>query len=126
METTLTPVMEALGITKLYPGTVALKNVDFSVYPGKVNVLIGENGAGKSTLMKILAGIEKPTEGKVLLDGQEVHFADTREASAHGVGIIHQELNLFPEMRVADNMYRRNGRCFCGAEQASAHQHDTG
>lgn len=105
METTPTPVMEAVGITKLYPGTVALQDVDFSVYPGKVNVLIGENGAGKSTLMKILAGIEKPTEGRVLLDGREVHFASTREASAHGVGIIHQELNLFPEMRVADNMF---------------------
>ncbi|HNW86882.1 MAG TPA: sugar ABC transporter ATP-binding protein [Candidatus Limiplasma sp.] len=105
METTLRPVMEAIGITKLYPGTVALNQVDFSVYPGKVNVLIGENGAGKSTLMKILAGIEKPTEGRVLLDGQEVHFTDTREASAHGVGIIHQELNLFPDMRVADNMF---------------------
>ena len=105
METTLTPIMEAIGITKLYPGTVALKDVDFTVYPGKVNVLIGENGAGKSTLMKILAGIEKPTEGRVLLNGQEVHFANTREATAHGVGIIHQELNLFPEMRVADNMF---------------------
>ncbi|MDD3212874.1 MAG: ATP-binding cassette domain-containing protein, partial [Eubacteriales bacterium] len=105
METTLAPVMEAQGITKLYPGTVALKDVDFSVYPGKVNVLIGENGAGKSTLMKILAGIEKPTEGRVYLQGEEVHFANTREASEHGVGIIHQELNLFPEMRVADNMF---------------------
>ncbi|MEA4929530.1 MAG: sugar ABC transporter ATP-binding protein [Candidatus Limiplasma sp.] len=100
-----TPVMEAVGITKLYPGTVALKDVDFAVYPGKVNVLIGENGAGKSTLMKILAGIEHPTEGHVFLEGQEVHFANTREATAHGVGIIHQELNLFPEMRVADNMF---------------------
>ena len=99
------PVMEALGITKLYPGTVALKDVDFAVYPGKVNVLIGENGAGKSTLMKILAGIERPTEGKVLLHGHEVHFQNTREATAHGVGIIHQELNLFPEMTVADNMF---------------------
>ena len=108
METTLTPVMQACGITKLYPGTVALKDVDFSVYPGKVNVLIGENGAGKSTLMKILAGIEKPTEGTVLLHGETVHFADTREASARGVGIIHQELNLFPEMRVADNMFAGN------------------
>ena len=105
MQTTQTPVMQAVGITKLYPGTTALDNVDFSVYPGKVNVLIGENGAGKSTLMKILAGIERPTEGKVLLNGQEVHFANTREATAQGVGIIHQELNLFPEMRVADNMF---------------------
>ena len=105
MENAQTPVMEAVGITKLYPGTVALRDVDFAVYPGKVNVLIGENGAGKSTLMKILAGIERPTEGKVLMDGHEVHFQNTREALSHGVGIIHQELNLFPEMRVADNMF---------------------
>jgi erythritol transport system ATP-binding protein len=105
METTLKPVMEAVAITKLYPGTTALKDVDFSVYPGKVNVLVGENGAGKSTLMKILAGIEKPTDGHVLMEGEPVHFHDTREATAHGVGIIHQELNLFPEMRVADNMF---------------------
>ena len=105
MDATIRPVMEALGITKLYPGTVALKDVDLAVYPGKVNVLIGENGAGKSTLMKIMAGIERPTEGRVLLDGKEVHFQNTREASAQGVGIIHQELNLFPEMRVADNMF---------------------
>ncbi|MEG0269145.1 MAG: sugar ABC transporter ATP-binding protein [Clostridia bacterium] len=104
----ITPIMQACGITKLYPGTVALKEVDFEVYPGKVNVLIGENGAGKSTLMKILAGIEKPTEGKVLLEGNDVHFANTREASAQGVGIIHQELNLFPEMKVADNMFAGN------------------
>ncbi len=105
MENAQTPVMEAVGITKLYPGTVALKDVDFAVYPGKVNVLIGENGAGKSTLMKILAGIERPTEGRVLMNGHEVHFQNTREAQSHGVGIIHQELNLFPEMRVADNMF---------------------
>ena len=101
----MNPVMQAVGVTKLYPGTVALKDVDFDVFPGKVNVLIGENGAGKSTLMKILAGIEKPSEGKVLLEGTEVHFQNTREASAMGVGIIHQELNLFPEMKVADNMF---------------------
>ena len=90
------PVMQAVGISKRYPGTLALNEVNFDIYPGKVNVLIGENGAGKSTLMKILAGIEKPTGGKVLLDGKEVHFQNTRDASAAGVGIIHQELNLFP------------------------------
>ena len=84
---------------------MALNEVSFDIYPGKVNVLIGENGAGKSTLMKILAGIEKPTSGKILLDGKEVKFQNTREASAAGVGIIHQELNLFPEMKVADNMF---------------------
>ena len=100
-----TPIMRALHITKLYPGTVALDDVSFEVYPGKVNVLIGENGAGKSTLMKILAGIEQPSKGSVEMEGQTVHFQNTREASAMGVGIIHQELNLFPEMKVADNMF---------------------
>ena len=105
MQNTLAPVMEALHVTKVYPGTTALKSVDFAVYPGKVNVLIGENGAGKSTLMKIMAGIEKPTEGRLLLNGREVRFANTREASAMGIGIIHQELNLFRDMKVADNMF---------------------
>ncbi len=105
MEKGMNPVMQAQNITKVYPGTTALKNVDFEVYPGKVNVLIGENGAGKSTLMKILAGIEKPTEGTITLEGEAVRFQDTREASGRGVGIIHQELNMFREMRVADNMF---------------------
>ncbi len=99
------PVMQARGIVKRYPGTVALKGVDFSVWPGRVNVLIGENGAGKSTLMKVMAGIERPEEGAIELEGAEVRFADTREASAAGVGIIHQELNMFPDMRVVDNLF---------------------
>lgn len=105
MDMQVQPVMEAKGVTKLYPGTVALKEVSFQVFPGKVNVLIGENGAGKSTLMKIMAGIEKPSKGTIFLEGEEVAFQNTREASAMGVGIIHQELNLFPEMKVADNMF---------------------
>ena len=100
--------MQAKNITKVYPGTTALKDVDFDVYPGKVNVLIGENGAGKSTLMKILAGIEQPTEGKIFLDGKEIHFSNTREAAEQGVGIVHQELAFFKDMNVADNMFAGN------------------
>ena len=105
MEQGMKPVMQAQGVSKVYPGTIALKNVDFDIWPGKVNVLVGENGAGKSTLMKILSGIEKPTEGTILLNEREAHFQNTREASKNGVGIIHQELNMFREMRVADNMF---------------------
>ncbi len=105
MEETLQPIMQAKNITKVYPGTTALKDVDFEIYPGKVNVLIGENGAGKSTLMKILAGIEQPTEGKIFLEGKEIHFSNTREAAAQGVGIVHQELAFFKDMTVADNMF---------------------
>ena len=76
--------------------------------PGEVHALIGENGAGKSTLMKILAGIEQPSAGKLYLDGKEVRFHSTRDAAAEGIGIIHQELNMFREMRVADNMFAGN------------------
>lgn len=95
----------AEGISKIYPGTKALDNVDFDLLTGKVNVLIGENGAGKSTLMKMIAGIEQPSEGKLYMDGKEVHFRNTTEARSHGIGIIHQELNLFPNLPVYQNIF---------------------
>jgi len=95
----------AEGISKIYPGTKALDNVDFDLLTGKVNVLIGENGAGKSTLMKMIAGIEQPSEGRLYMDGKEVHFRNTTEARSHGIGIIHQELNLFPNLPVYQNIF---------------------
>jgi erythritol transport system ATP-binding protein len=98
----------AKNITKVYPGTVALKGVSFNVYKGKVNVLIGENGAGKSTLMKIIAGIEQPTSGSIYLNGEEIHLKSTREATKIGIGIIHQELNLFPNLNIAQNIFVGN------------------
>src|SRR5262249_38753700 len=93
-------VLRAEGITKVVSGTVAIRQVDFNVYRGKVNVLIGENGAGKSTLMKILAGVEQPDEGRIFLNGQPVRFDGPQAATAHGIGIIYQELNLFPNLSV--------------------------
>jgi len=93
------------GITKIYPGTVALDNVDFNVYRGKVNALVGENGAGKSTLMKIIAGVEQPNTGMIFLNGERVRFQNAREAAARGIGIIHQELNLFLNLTVAQNLF---------------------
>jgi erythritol transport system ATP-binding protein len=93
------------GATKVYPGTVALKSVDFDIHMGAVNVLVGENGAGKSTLMKVIAGVESLTEGEIYLDGKPVTFRHKDEAVAHGIGIVFQELNLFPELSVADNIY---------------------
>src|SRR4029077_20313754 len=98
-------VMLTEKITKRYPGTLALDEVDFKVYKGAVNVLIGENGAGKSTLMKVLAGAEPPTSGRVLLDGVPVAFASTREAAKAGIGIIFQELELFPNLSISENIF---------------------
>ena len=93
------------GATKVYPGTLALDGVDFDVHLGAVNVLVGENGAGKSTLMKVIAGVEQLTEGEIVMDGTPVRFTSTGEAAAHGIGIIFQELNLFPNMTVAENIF---------------------
>jgi len=98
-------ILEARGIWKHYPGTVALRDVTFRVHRGKVNVLVGENGAGKSTLMKILAGVETPTDGEILLDGQPVAYSGPGEALANGIGMIYQELNLFPNLSIAENLF---------------------
>lgn len=107
-----TVIMRAEGMTKAYGGTHALRGVDFEVYEGQVTALIGENGAGKSTLMKILSGVEQPTTGKMILDGNEVEFSSPTEAVHNGVAIIHQELNLCPNLSIADNIFlaRENAR----------------
>jgi erythritol transport system ATP-binding protein len=107
MSATLTDdvILRASQITRVFPGTVALDRVDFNVRRGKVNVLIGENGAGKSTLVKILAGVDRPTQGHILLDGHEVQMHSPRDADAHGIGIIYQELNLFPNLSVRENIF---------------------
>ncbi len=102
------------GAGKVYPGTRALENVDFDVRMGAVNVLVGENGAGKSTLMKIIAGVERPSEGGVWIDGRPARFEGTADAAAHGVGIVFQELNLFPNMTVAENIFIARERAFAG------------
>jgi erythritol transport system ATP-binding protein len=97
--------MRAEHVTKVFPGTTALDDVSFDVYAGQVNVLVGENGAGKSTLMKILAGVEQPTSGRVLMDGQPIELPSVTVAAQHGVGIIFQELNLCANLSVLDNLF---------------------
>ncbi|MGQ0563527.1 MAG: sugar ABC transporter ATP-binding protein [Gemmobacter sp.] len=90
---------------KIYPGTRALKGVNFDLHMGAVNVLVGENGAGKSTLMKVIAGVEALTEGRILMDEREVRFRSKSDAVARGIGIVFQELNLFPNLTVAENIF---------------------
>jgi L-arabinose transport system ATP-binding protein len=92
------------NISKHFPGVEALDGVSFTVREGSVHGLVGENGAGKSTLLKILSGAHPPTHGAVLLQGQAVHFAAPKDAIDAGVAVIYQELNLVPEMTVAENL----------------------
>ena len=97
-------ILKAEGVGMVFPGTVALQDVDFEVRRGAVNVLVGENGAGKSTLMKILAGAIAPTTGRLVLRGEPVVFQSVRDAARQGIGIIYQELNLCPNLSVAENL----------------------
>lgn len=99
------PILRAETITKAYGGTHALRGVDFEAHPGEVTVLLGENGAGKSTLMKILAGVEQPSSGSIYLREKPVTFSSPSEAVENGVAIIHQELNLCPNLSISDNMF---------------------
>src|SRR6201997_608820 len=119
-------VLAAEKITKRFPGTVALDQVDFAVYAGAVNVLVGENGAGKSTLMKILAGVERPTSGRLLLDGSSVEFKSTREAAHAGIGIIFQELNLYPNLNISENIFVTRELTRGGVVQHKAQEEVTG
>ena len=98
-------ILRAEDITKIFPGTVALDHVTFNVHKGKVNVLVGENGAGKSTLMKIIAGVEQPTHGRLLLDGEEIRIRSPLDAKEQGISIIFQELNLVPNLTVTENIF---------------------
>jgi ABC-type sugar transport system ATPase subunit len=98
-------VLEARGVRKAYGGVVALDGADLSVRAGSVHALLGENGAGKSTLVKVIAGALSPDEGVLLLDGSEVRFRSTSDAVRHGVAVVSQELNLFPELDVLSNLY---------------------
>lgn len=93
------------GGVKVYPGTRALKGVDFDLHMGAVNVLVGENGAGKSTLMKVIAGVESLTEGRIEMGGKAVAFRSKEDAVKAGIGIVFQELNLFPNLTVAENIF---------------------
>ena len=98
-------VLEARGVSKSFAGVAALRNVDFNLRIGEVHALMGENGAGKSTLMKILAGVHIDYDGAIEIEGAPVRFSGVQDAEREGVAIIHQELNLVPELTAADNIF---------------------
>lgn len=98
-------LLEVHGISKSFPGVRALHQVQFTLHAGEVLVLVGENGAGKSTLMKILSGIYQRDEGTIRVDGREVEIPGPAAAQVLGISIIHQEMNLMPDLTVAQNIY---------------------
>jgi len=98
-------LLEARGITKIYPGVVALDGVDFEVNAGEVHCLAGENGAGKSTLIEILGGSYAKDAGTIRLAGREVEFASPRHAQEQGIAVLHQELPILPHLSVAENIF---------------------
>src|SRR5207253_1063290 len=99
------PLLELKGITKRFPGVLALSDVSLEVYPGEIVALIGENGAGKSTLMKILGGVYQPDEGTVVVASKPVAIRSVNDAAAFGIGFVHQELNVLDNVDVAGNIY---------------------
>src|SRR3954449_6138604 len=98
------------GITKRFPGVIALRGVSLTLNKGEVLALMGENGAGKSTLMKILGGAQLPDEGEILVDGVPVVLSSVREAKRLGIALIHQELMLAPNLDIAGNIFLGNER----------------
>jgi D-xylose transport system ATP-binding protein len=103
----MAPVLETQGLTKRFPGVLALDRVDFALRPGEIHALCGENGAGKSTLIKTLSGIwpHGSYEGRILVDGREARFTGMADAAAAGLAVIYQELALVDGMTVAENIF---------------------
>jgi ribose transport system ATP-binding protein len=108
------PLLEAIGISKSFPGVQALRNVHAAVGAGEVLAVVGENGAGKSTLMKILAGVQAPEAGSLRWEGQPLHLRNVHEAEQRGIVLIHQELNLAGNLDIAANIFLGRERTWGG------------
>lgn len=98
-------ILELKKISKSFPGVKAIDNLSISIKRGSVHVIVGENGAGKSTLMKIINGVYKPDEGTVIFDGKELETIDPKKAREIGISMIYQELNVIPEMSIAESIF---------------------
>jgi len=93
------------GISKSFPGVRALEAVDFTLCAGEIHALMGENGAGKSTLIKVLTGVVRRDCGRILLDGQPIDPRTPHAAQAVGIATVYQEVNLVPDLSVAENVF---------------------
>ena len=100
-----TGMLSVTAISKSFPGVKSLQDVDFAAASGEIHALVGENGAGKSTLIKIISGAYVPDQGEIALDGRKVAWTSPREAQGAGIHVIYQELVLFPELTVAENVF---------------------
>jgi galactofuranose transport system ATP-binding protein len=98
------PMVEMRGIDKAFPGVQALSKVDFCLNPGEIHAIVGENGAGKSTLIKVLTGVEKQDAGVILLEGAGVTIKSPLHAQRLGISTVYQEINLCPNLSVAENI----------------------
>jgi fructose transport system ATP-binding protein len=99
------PVLAARGLVKRYGQVTALDGTDFDLLPGEVLAVIGDNGAGKSSLIKVLTGAVQPDEGRMLLDGQRVHFRTPLDARRHGIETVYQDLAVAPALDIASNLF---------------------
>jgi simple sugar transport system ATP-binding protein len=98
-------LLEVDAISKYYGNIIALKDVSTHVDAGEVTCILGDNGAGKSTLIKILSGVHQHDEGRMLVDGEEVHFASPRDARAKGIATVYQDLAIVPLMSIWRNFF---------------------
>jgi monosaccharide-transporting ATPase len=105
MASAITPVLELTGIHKEFPGVKALNDAGLRLYPGEVHTLMGQNGAGKSTLIKVLTGVYAPDRGRMVLEGRDISPASTLEAQELGISTVYQEVNLCPNLSVAENIF---------------------
>ena len=100
-----TPLLEVENVSRYFGSVIALKDISMSVHAGEVMCLLGDNGAGKSTLIKIFSGVYPPSEGRYLVEGNEVHFGSPREALAAGIATVYQDLAMIPLMGISRNFF---------------------
>jgi ABC-type sugar transport system ATPase subunit len=121
------PIVRLRGVSKEFPGVLAVDGVDLDILPGEVHVVAGENGAGKSTLMKLLSQVERPSGGEIELSGEKMGFHGPRYAQASGIAMVYQEFALAPHLSVAENLFMgrepgRFGFVSRGAEKEEARE----